>query len=109
MSEEQRPSFGRKAIASINKRLPTLATEEVGPGMGPPDELISYTVPISRGLYLRLLQAKFWVRGLKLQDVVADALDAELQKLGPEAAQPLPPAQLAEQVRKNKKLQAGNK
>lgn len=107
MSDE-RPSFGRKAIASINKRLPQ-ADAPVVPEMGPPDELISYTVPITRELYLRLLQAKYWVRGLKLQDLVADALNAELAKLGDEVAQPLPAPYLAQQVSKNKKLQAGNK
>jgi len=107
MSDE-RPSFGRKALESINKKLPQPELPSTAQ-MGPPEELISYTVPITRELYLRLLQAKYWVRGLKLQDLVGDALIAELEKLGPEAAQPLPPAQLAEQIRKNKKLQAGSK
>lgn len=105
---DDRPSFGRKALESINRKLPQ-PDAPVALEMGPPEELISYSVPISRALYLRLLQAKYWVRGLKLQDLVADALTAELEKLGPEAAQPLPPVQLAELVRKNKKLQGGSK
>lgn len=100
MSNE-RPSFGTKAIASINKRLPdgTLAGQ-----MGAPDALVAFATFIPRDLYLELLERKYWAPGFNIQEAVAEGIRLRLDAME-EPRKPLPPAHLAQLLTKNKKLQ----
>ena len=102
---EDRPSFGRKAIASINKRLPdgTLPEADV-PRMGPPDTMVAFATFIPRDLYLELLERKYWEPGFNIWTAVAEGIRAYLDAM-PEGRKPLPPAYLAQLLKKNKKLQ----
>ena len=97
MSDE-RPKFGTKAIASINKRL-----DAAGPKMGAADELVAFATFIPRGLYLELLERKYWEPGFNIQEAVAEGVRTRLAAMDA-PRRPLPPAFLAQLLQKNKKL-----
>jgi hypothetical protein len=108
MSDEQpkRPSFGEKAADSINRRLasgePAQPVEPVE-RVGDLDAFIQYTSFITRGTYLRLLQAVYWEPGFEIKQAVEAGIAAHLDGV-PGANKPLPPAQLSQLLKKNKKL-----
>ena len=99
MSDE-RPTFGKKALASINKRLDG---PDAAPQMGPPDELVAFTVFIPRDLYLELLERHYHEKGFVIQQAVAAGIRRELAALGTPRL-PLPPARLGKLLQTNKKL-----
>lgn len=108
MADEQpkRPSFGGKAAESINRRLSTGEPAEPAQQVervGDLDEFIQYTSFITRGTYLRLLQAMYWEPGFEIKQAVEAGISAHLDNV-PGANKALPPAQLAQVLKKNKKL-----
>jgi hypothetical protein len=100
---DERPSFGRKAIASINKRLPDGSPGDDVPKMGPPDEMVAFATFIPRDLYLELLERKYWEPGFNIWTAVAEGIRGYLDAMG-SPRKPLPPAYLAQLMKKNKKL-----
>lgn len=102
MSDE-RPKFGNKAIASINKRLPDGTPADL-PKMGPGDEMVAFATCIPRDLYLELLERKYWEPGFNIWTAVAEGIRGYIDNMGT-PRKPLPPAYLAQVLKKNKKLQ----
>ena len=104
--QPKRPSFGGKAADSINRRLsegePAEPVEPVE-RIGDPAEFIQYTSFITRGTYLRLLQAVYWQPGFEIKQAVEAGIAAYLDAVSG-ANKPLPPAQLSQLLKKNKKL-----
>ena len=107
--QPKRPSFGGKAADSINRRLagnePNEPAEPVEPAerIGDLAEFIQYTSFITRGTYLRLLQAVYWQPGFEIKQAVEAGLAAYLDAV-PGANKALPPAQLTQLLKKTKKL-----
>lgn len=104
--QPKRPTFGGKAADSINRRLaggePAEPVEPVE-RVGDPAAFIQYTSFITRGTYLRLLQAVYWQPGFEIKQAIEAGLAAYLDAV-PGANRPLPAAQLAQLLKKNKKL-----
>ena len=104
--QPKRPTFGGKAADSINRRL--AGGEPVEPAepverVGDLAEFIQYTSFITRGTYLRLLQAVYWQPGFEIKQAVEAGLAAYLDAV-PGANKALPPAQLTQLLKKTKKL-----
>ena len=104
--QPKRPTFGGKAADSINRRLagnePAEPAEPVE-RVGDLAEFIQYTSFITRGTYLRLLQAVYWQPGFEIKQAVEAGLAAYLDAV-PGANKALPPAQLTQLLKKTKKL-----
>lgn len=100
----KKPRFGALRATALTDKLrpaPPAARE-----LGPLEELVLFSVRLTRADVLRLKEAHHWVPGFREQDFVQQAIREKLASLG-EQVKPLPPDTLRELVRRNKKLQKG--
>ena len=95
------PNFGALQLPAIEARLQL--DGRTAP-LGPPDELVLFTVRLKRGEILRLKEAAYYLPAFREQAFVQQAITAALDALG-DQIKPLPDLILDDLVRKNKKLQ----
>jgi len=98
---KQRIDFGEKVVLKVASAAPP---EPAGPKMGTLEALVAFATFIPRGLYLELLERKYWEPGFNIQEAVAEGIRQRLDAM-PDLRRPLPPAYLAQLLKKNKKLQ----
>jgi hypothetical protein len=99
----KKPGFGSLQLPAIDAKLKPGAAPKV---LGPLDELVLFSVRLTREDILHLNEALHWVPGFKIQDFVQQAVREKLVTLG-DQVKPLPPLVLQELVKRNKKMQKG--
>lgn len=98
----KKPRFGALRATALDAKLRPAPPAPME--IGPLNELVLFSVRITRADVLRLKEANHWVPGFREQDFVQQAIREKLDSLG-DQVQPLPPLVLQELVKRNKKLQ----